>query len=79
MIRDLTQVLDVSIGDLIGEPMLRDWTADSRTQTVPALRAVLRDYSRAPASKTEQARSRSHGKFTCLCALRDRSRYEVLL
>ena len=25
--------------------MLLDWTADSRTQTVPALRAVLMDYS----------------------------------
>jgi transcriptional regulator with XRE-family HTH domain len=45
VIRDLAQVLDVSIGDLIGEPMLLDWTADSRTQTVPALRAVLMDYS----------------------------------
>ena len=45
VIRDLAQVLDVSIGDLIGEPTLLDWTADSRTQTVPALRAVLMDYS----------------------------------
>ena len=44
VIRSLAQVLDVSIGDLIGEPMLLDWTADSRTQTVPALRAVLMDY-----------------------------------
>ena len=45
VIRLLAQVLDVSIGDLIGEPALLDWTADSRTQTVPALRAVLMDYS----------------------------------
>jgi transcriptional regulator with XRE-family HTH domain len=45
VIRLLAQVLDVSIGDLIGEPVLLDWTADSRTQTVPALRAVLMDYS----------------------------------
>jgi transcriptional regulator with XRE-family HTH domain len=45
VIRTLAQVLDVSIGDLIGEPVLLDWTADSRTQTVPALRAVLMDYS----------------------------------
>jgi hypothetical protein len=30
---------------LIGEPILLDWTADSRTQTVPALRAALMDYS----------------------------------
>jgi hypothetical protein len=45
VIRLLAEVLDVSIGDLIGEPVLLDWTADSRTQTVPALRAVLIDYS----------------------------------
>jgi transcriptional regulator with XRE-family HTH domain len=45
VIRSLAEVLDVSIGDLVGEPMLLDWTADSRTQTVPALRAVLMDYS----------------------------------
>ena len=45
VIRSLAHVLDVSIGDLIGEPVLLDWTADSRTQTVPALRAVLMDYS----------------------------------
>jgi transcriptional regulator with XRE-family HTH domain len=45
VIRSLAEVLDVSIGELIGEPMLLDWTADSRTQTVPALRAVLMDYS----------------------------------
>ncbi len=45
VIRSLAQALDVSIGDLIGEPILLDWTADSRTQTVPALRAALMDYS----------------------------------
>ena len=45
VIRLLAQVLDVSIGDLIGEPAFLDWSADSRTQTVPALRAALMDYS----------------------------------
>jgi transcriptional regulator with XRE-family HTH domain len=45
VIRSLAQALDVSIGDLIGEPILLDWTADTRTQTVPALRAALMDYS----------------------------------
>jgi transcriptional regulator with XRE-family HTH domain len=45
VIRVLAQALDVSIADLIGEPILLDWTADSRTQTVPALRAALMDYS----------------------------------
>jgi transcriptional regulator with XRE-family HTH domain len=45
VIRSLAEVLDVSIADLIGEPVLLDWTADSRTRTVPALRAALMDYS----------------------------------
>jgi tetratricopeptide (TPR) repeat protein len=45
VIRSLAQALDISIGDLIGEPILLDWTADTRTQTVPALRAALMDYS----------------------------------
>lgn len=45
VIRSLVEVLDVSIGDLIGEPVLLDWTADSRSRTVPALRAALMDYS----------------------------------
>ncbi len=49
VIRSLAEVLDISIGDLIGEPTLLDWTADSRTQTVPALRAVLMDYSQLSA------------------------------
>jgi transcriptional regulator with XRE-family HTH domain len=49
VIRSLAEVLDVSIGDLIGEPTLLDWTAESRTQTVPALRAVLMDYSQLSA------------------------------
>jgi transcriptional regulator with XRE-family HTH domain len=45
VIRSLAGVLDVSISDLIGEPVLLEWTADSRTRTVPALRAALMDYS----------------------------------
>ena len=49
VIRSLAEVLDVSIGDLVGEPTLLDWTAESRTQTVPALRAVLMDYSQLSA------------------------------
>ena len=64
VIRSLAQVLDVSIGDLIGEPMLLDWTADSRTQTVPALRAVLMDYSQLSpllASSDERQRTARAG------------------
>jgi len=44
VIRRLAEVLDVSIGDLVGEPALLDWTTDSGTRTVPALRSVLMDY-----------------------------------
>lgn len=44
VIRRLADALDVHIGDLIGEPTLPDWTADSGVSTVPALRAVLMDY-----------------------------------
>lgn len=44
VIRRLADALDVSVGDLVGEPTLLDWTADSGMQTVPALRAVLMDY-----------------------------------
>jgi transcriptional regulator with XRE-family HTH domain len=44
VIRRLADALDVSLGDLIGEPTLLDWTSDSGTSTVPALRAVLMDY-----------------------------------
>jgi transcriptional regulator with XRE-family HTH domain len=44
VIRRLADSLDVSLGDLVGEPTLLDWTPDSGTSTVPALRAALMDY-----------------------------------
>lgn len=44
VIRRIAEALDVSLGDLIGEPTLLEWTADSGTSTVPALRAALMDY-----------------------------------
>ncbi|MEU8286917.1 helix-turn-helix domain-containing protein [Micromonospora sp. NPDC048905] len=44
VIKSLAEVLDVSLGDLLGEPSLLDWTGDSGTATVPALRAALMDY-----------------------------------
>lgn len=44
VIRRLAEALDVTIGDLIGEPVLLDWTSDSGTRTVSALRDVLTDY-----------------------------------
>jgi transcriptional regulator with XRE-family HTH domain len=44
VIRLLADRLDVSLGDLIGEPTVMDWTPDTGTRTVPALRAALMDY-----------------------------------
>lgn len=44
VIRRLADALDVAVGDLIGYPTLLDWTSDSGTSTVPALRAALMDY-----------------------------------
>ncbi|WP_040785469.1 helix-turn-helix domain-containing protein [Nocardia pneumoniae] len=45
VIRLLADALDVSLGDLIGEPTLLEWTKDSGTSTVPALRSALMDFS----------------------------------
>ena len=59
VIRRLAETLDVSLGDLVGEPTLLDWSADSGTSTVPALRAALMDYRQltpilsAPSADTE--------------------------
>ena len=44
VIRALASALDISLGDLIGEPSLFDWSEDSGRQTIPTLRAALRDY-----------------------------------
>jgi transcriptional regulator with XRE-family HTH domain len=44
VIRSLAEALDVSLGDLLAEPSLMAWTADSGRRTVPALRRALMDY-----------------------------------
>src|SRR5262249_27971723 len=44
VLRTLAAALDVTIGDLLGEPSLLDWSADSGRSTVPALRRALMDY-----------------------------------
>jgi transcriptional regulator with XRE-family HTH domain len=44
VIRSLAEALDVTIGDLVGEPTLLDWTEDSGRSTVPAVRAALMNY-----------------------------------
>jgi transcriptional regulator with XRE-family HTH domain len=61
VLQALASALDVTVGDLIGEPLLLDWSADSGRSTVPALRAALMDYrqitpllSGAPASKAPE-------------------------
>ncbi|MGH3778070.1 MAG: helix-turn-helix domain-containing protein [Pseudonocardiaceae bacterium] len=41
VIRRLASALDVSLGDLIGEPTLMEWTQEPGQQTVPALRVAL--------------------------------------
>src|SRR6266545_1504308 len=44
VIKSLADALDVSIGDLVGEPTLLDWSADGGRETVPAVRAALMNY-----------------------------------
>ncbi len=69
VIRSLARALDVSIGDLIGEPILLDWTADSRSRTVPALRAALMDYSQLSPLLVDDS---AHGEPPTLDQLADR-------
>ncbi|MFF0742997.1 helix-turn-helix domain-containing protein [Streptomyces sp. NPDC004111] len=44
VIKTLADALDVSLGDLLAEPTLMDWTNESGTRTVPALRSALMNY-----------------------------------
>lgn len=44
VIKSLADALDVSLGDLLAEPSLMEWTADTGPRTVPALRDALMDY-----------------------------------
>ncbi|MFJ4771526.1 helix-turn-helix domain-containing protein [Streptomyces uncialis] len=44
VIASLAKALDVSLGDLLAEPTLLDWSSDSGSRTVPALREALMDY-----------------------------------
>ncbi|WOX24313.1 helix-turn-helix domain-containing protein [Streptomyces solicathayae] len=44
VIKSLADALDVTLGDLLAEPTLMDWTPDSGTRTVPALRSALMNY-----------------------------------
>nr|WP_145488129.1 MULTISPECIES: helix-turn-helix transcriptional regulator [Streptomyces] len=44
VITSLAEALDVSLGDLLAEPTLMEWSNDSGHRTVPALREALMDY-----------------------------------
>jgi transcriptional regulator with XRE-family HTH domain len=44
VITALADALDVSLGDVLAEPALMEWSADSGHRTVPALRETLMDY-----------------------------------
>ncbi|MEV4013368.1 helix-turn-helix transcriptional regulator [Nonomuraea angiospora] len=44
VIKSLANALDVSLGDLLAEPHLFEWTDESGDQTIPALRAAITDY-----------------------------------
>ncbi|WP_354670693.1 helix-turn-helix domain-containing protein [Streptomyces flavofungini] len=44
VITSLAEALDVSLGDLLAEPTLLEWSSDSGRRTVPALRDALMDY-----------------------------------
>lgn len=44
VLQSLASALDVTVGDLIGEPLLLNWSADSDRSTVPALHTALMDY-----------------------------------
>lgn len=44
VIRALADALDVSIGDLLAEPSLMEWTPESGQMTIPALRSALMNY-----------------------------------
>jgi transcriptional regulator with XRE-family HTH domain len=63
VIKALADALDVTVGDLLGEPAVMDWTPDSATRTVTLLREALMDY---PALTT----SLSHGEPVVTSELR---------
>ncbi|MFD7917736.1 helix-turn-helix domain-containing protein [Streptomyces sp. NPDC059740] len=45
VITSLAEALDVSLGDLLAEPTLMEWSSESGRHTVPALRRALMDYT----------------------------------
>jgi len=68
VIEQLAEALDVTIGDLVAEPSLMDWTPDTGSRTVPALRDALLDYRQI----TPLLRASSDAEPASLDALRSR-------
>lgn len=82
VIRLLASTLDVTLGDLLGEPALMGWTKNSGTRTVPALRAALMDHRQflprdAEQSEPQQLDEIEH-EVAMLWADYQRSRYSSL-
>ncbi|MFI6504397.1 helix-turn-helix domain-containing protein [Nonomuraea typhae] len=44
VIKSIANALDVSLGDLLAEPSLFEWSDDRGSHSIPALRAALTDY-----------------------------------
>lgn len=57
VLRRIAERLDVSLGDLVAEPSLMEWTRESGWATVPALRTVLMDYREMVQLDVQPARS----------------------
>jgi transcriptional regulator with XRE-family HTH domain len=55
VIQQLARALDVTLGDLIGDPQLMDWSADTQRRTIPALRDALFDYSQLLTSRGQDS------------------------
>lgn len=78
VIQELADALDLSIGDLIAEPSLLDWSSDSGRATVPSLRAALMDYRQLmafPPDGPPPALATLRGDVTAMLDAYQQSRY----
>src|SRR3954454_10174442 len=55
VIKSLADALDVTVGDLLGEPSVMDWTPDASMRTVTLLREALMTYPALTPSPSEAA------------------------
>jgi transcriptional regulator with XRE-family HTH domain len=80
VIRSVADALDVSVGDLVGEPTLLEWTSESGTRTVAALRDALLNYRQLspflqPASEEAPSLSNLRESVDSLWSAYQSSRY----